>query len=119
MHDLRGRDFLSNTETKELLFNSLGGEQCVAFFGVPEYIIFPTMLTGPVFCTKVLTNSYHDYPSFERTHAQTRDLLCFLAAALGMVRTPATPAAKVSHRSAHALLSPALAYQLSLTTRAL
>ena len=38
-----------------------------------EYIIFPTMLTGPVFCTKVLQSSYHDYPSFQRTYAQVRD----------------------------------------------
>ena len=85
VRDLRGGDFLSNAEVKELLFNSIGGEQVEAFFGVPEYVIFPTMLTGPVFCTKVLQSSYHDFPSFERTYSQLRDLLVFIATSLGMV----------------------------------
>ena len=59
--------------------------QVDAFFGVPEYIIFPTMLTGPVFFTPVLEGGFHDFPSFERTYHQLRDLLCFVAATLGLV----------------------------------
>ena len=43
------------------------------------------MLTGPVFQTKVLLSSYHDFPSFDRTYQQLRDLLCFIAAALGLI----------------------------------
>jgi hypothetical protein len=85
--DLRRCDLVSNVEKKELLFYSLGGRQCEVFFGVAEYVIFPTMLTGPVFCTKVLLSSYHDFPSFERTYQQLRDLLCFVAAALGILHS--------------------------------
>ena len=57
VRELRHGDLLSNAEKKELLFYSLGRGQVDAFFGV-EYIIFPTMLTGPVFFTPVLEGGF-------------------------------------------------------------
>ena len=91
VRDLRHGDFLSNSERKELLFYSLGGEQCERFFGVPEYVIFPTMLTGPVFHTTVLKGGFHDFPSFERTYEQLRDLLLYMGANLGMISQTQLP----------------------------
>ena len=70
---------------RQLLFYSIGGAQGDAFFGVPEYVVFPTMLTGPAFFTSVLEGGFHDYPSFERTYHQLRDLLAFVGASLGLV----------------------------------
>ena len=58
-----------------------------AFFGVAEYVIFPTMLTSPVFCTKMLLEGKSEYPSFERTVEQMRDLLCYVCALLGMLHS--------------------------------
>ena len=83
--DLRRSDHLSNAEKKELLFYSLGGKHCESVFGVAEYVIFPTMISSPVFVEKMLKGASHDYPSFERTLAQLRDLLCWAGAVLGMI----------------------------------
>ena len=46
---------------------------------------FPTMISSPVFVEKVLKDASHDYPSFERTLTQLRDLVCFVLAVLGLV----------------------------------
>jgi hypothetical protein len=59
--------------------------QVERFFGVPEYLIFPTMISSPVFTDKVLQDGAYEYPSFKRTYIQLRDLLIFLAATLGLV----------------------------------
>ena len=51
---LRASDLISDSELDDLLFRFIGGrEACEDFFGVPEYVLFPAMLTSPLFCAKV------------------------------------------------------------------
>ena len=78
---MRDADCLSNAERDELLFFWLSGTDSEAIFGVPEYVIFPTFITSPVFTSTVVQlqhgrrSEHHTYSSFRRTMQQTRDLL--------------------------------------------
>lgn len=87
---LRSTDFLSDVERDELVFEFLGeGSGCEAFFGTAEYVLYPTMLTSPVFTAAAWQprRSTTAYPSFTRTLLQTRDLLVWLCVKLGLVAT--------------------------------
>eukprot|EP00966_Prymnesium_polylepis_P262169 6055980-Prymnesium_polylepis.1 len=48
----------------------MSGQQVASFFGVPEYVVFPTILTGPVACKKGIEEGSAGYPFFDRTLAQ-------------------------------------------------
>ena len=82
---LRYNDQISNTERDELLFGFVTGTDVEDFFGVPEYVLFPTMLTSPVFTATVWQQGKRAYPSFERTMLQARDLLVWLCVKLGLI----------------------------------
>ena len=73
---LRASDLISDSELDDLLFRFIGGrEACEDFFGVPEYVIYPTMVSSTVFTTQVVRGQYStSYPSFSRTLRQARDL---------------------------------------------
>ena len=49
MKALRKSDLLSTNEHDELLFVELRGPQVMQAFGAEVYVLFPTMLTSPVF----------------------------------------------------------------------
>ena len=70
-----------------MLFRFIGGrEACEDFFGVPEYVIYPTMVSSTVFTTQVVRGQYStSYPSFSRTLRQARDLGVWLLCQLGLV----------------------------------
>ncbi|KAL3933773.1 MAG: hypothetical protein SGPRY_000137 [Prymnesium sp.] len=74
VRNLRERDLLSNLERDELLFFMLREPEHAAFFGTPEYIVFPSMMTAPVF-----------YTSLWRHGLSVRDLLAWLLISLGLV----------------------------------
>jgi len=86
LRDLRSSDLLSNNEFEDLKFNFLSGPKQQSIFGVTEYVIFPVMLTSPALCSAAVSGSLlHNYPSFQRTLLQLRDLLCWLLLQLGML----------------------------------
>ena len=74
MHTLRAGDHLSDVERDDLLFSVLRGPQCEAFFGVPEYVVFPTMLTSPVFDHKAWGSDLSCFAPAKPTLLQTCDL---------------------------------------------
>ena len=81
---LRDGDLLSDAEVTNLCFRFLADEPT---FGVPEYVIYPSMLTSPVFTLLVARGVFRtSYPSFARTLRQTRDLTVWLLVTLGAVR---------------------------------
>ena len=82
---LRFNDNLSNEERDELLFPLLSGRDCEAFFDVPEYVIFPTMLTAPALAPSAWQHGKRAYASFERSLLQMRDLVVWLLVQLGIV----------------------------------
>jgi len=67
------------------VFSFVEGADCEEFFGTPEYVLFPTMLTSPVFTATVWQHGKRAYPSFERTLLQTRDLMVWLCVKLGLI----------------------------------
>ena len=69
----------------QLLFSWITGAECNEFFGVPEYVIFPPMITSPVFLATVWRNGKRVYSSFEKTLLQTRDLAVWLAMQMRLV----------------------------------
>ena len=113
MASLRFTDVLSNVERDELVFSFISGADCEDFFGTSEYaadlpqrpppthtltttstalfpvfhryVLFPTMLTSPVFTATVWQQGKRAYPSFERTLMQTRDLMVWLCVKLGLI----------------------------------
>ena len=50
------------------------------------YVLFPAMLTSPVFSRHIWEQRTSSYPSVVRSLLQTRDLLWFLLLQLGLVR---------------------------------
>ena len=82
---LRFNDNLSNEERDELLFPLLSGRDCEAFFDVPEYVIFPPMLTAPALAPSAWQHGKRAYASFERSLLQMRDLVVWLLVQLGIV----------------------------------
>ena len=81
---LRDGDLLSDAEVANLCFRFLADEPV---FGVPEYVVYPSMLTSPVFTLLVARGVFGtSYPSFARTLRQTRDLTVWLLVTLGAVR---------------------------------
>jgi len=81
---LRDGDLLSDAEVTNLCFRFLADETT---FGVPEYVIYPSMLSSPVFTLLVARGVFRtSYPSFARTLRQTRDLTVWLLITLGAVR---------------------------------
>ena len=91
---LRGCDLLTHAEHDEMLFASLRGtghEQACgkgaqSFFNVPEYLIFPTMISSPVFDSKAWKGSLMSFPMAAPALRQACDLLCWLLVALGLTR---------------------------------
>ena len=83
---LRTSDLLSTNEQDELLFVELRGKQVEQAFGVEVYVLFPAMLTSPVFSRRIWEQRTSSYPSVVRSLLQTRDLLWFLLLQLGLVR---------------------------------
>ena len=77
--------FNDNEERDELLFPLLSGRDCEAFFDVPEYVIFPTMLTAPALAPSAWQHGKRAYASFERSLLQMRDLVVWLLVQLGIV----------------------------------
>ena len=74
------------------------GPEAEAIFGVPEYVILPTFITSPVFTRAAVRlqqgtgygaagwrAEHRAYNSMPRTMQQTRDLLIWLLASLGVV----------------------------------
>ncbi|KAL3933695.1 MAG: hypothetical protein SGPRY_000170 [Prymnesium sp.] len=108
VRNLRARDLLSDLEQDELLFFVLREPEHVNFFGTPEYLVFPSMLTAPVFYTPLWRHGLSvNYPHSQRTLlqvrfqpfpelacrqeesfescAQMRDLIAWLLVSLGLV----------------------------------
>ena len=104
---LRDADQLSNVERSELLFGHITGDDASKFFGVPEYVIFPTFVTSPVLTAGAIplqararawqfgSTQFAD-PAVTRTLIQTRDLLLFLAVKIGVVSHESREAAMVA-----------------------
>ena len=84
VHELRYEDYLSDHERDELLFRVLSGPHIEAFFGVPEYIVFPTMLTSPVFDSKSWGTGLKSFTPALPSLYQTCDLVCWLIVTLGL-----------------------------------
>ena len=85
VYSLRARDQMSNAERDDLLFVSLSRPEHRSFFGVPEYLIFPSMMSAPVFYSRLWHRGLsHMYPHTTRVVLQTRDLTCWLLVALGI-----------------------------------
>ena len=105
VRSLRARDLLSNAERDELLFFSLREIEHVAFFGCPEYLVFPAMLASPLFYAKLWHRRLLGlYPHTLRSALQTRDLAVFLLVTLDVVPASqkATMCAVVNRMWAHA-----------------
>ena len=85
---LRGCDLLTHAEHDEMLFASLRGtgheQGAQSFFNVPEYLIFPTMISSPVFDSKAWKGSLMSFPMAAPALRQACDLLCWLLVALGL-----------------------------------
>ena len=84
VHVLRDGDHLTDNERNELLFFALEGEQCESFFGVPEYVIFPTMLSSPVFDSKSWEQNLAHFPAALPALQQTCDLVVWLLECIGL-----------------------------------
>ena len=82
---LRRADLLSNSEQAELLFEPQADPQCREAFGVDSYVLFPTMITSPVFATALWEQRTSSYPSVIRTFLQTRDCMWYLLVQLNLV----------------------------------
>ncbi|KAL1498897.1 hypothetical protein AB1Y20_013419 [Prymnesium parvum] len=112
IHNMRERDYLSNSERDELIFFALREPEHVAVFGTPEYLVFPTMLTAPVFDTHPWNRGHFTrYQHTVRTMLQTRDLFAWLLITLGVVEKrelgPLLNAlTSVSSRAGESLRSP-------------
>ena len=105
VRSLRARDLLSNAERDELLFFSLREAKHVAFFGCPEYLVFPAMLASPLFYAKLWHRRLLGlYPHTLRAALQTRDLAVFLLVTLDVVPASqkTTMCAVVNRMWAHA-----------------
>ena len=86
VHTLRGYDLVSDAELGDLLFRFIGGTSARAFFGVGEYVLYPPMLSSPVYTSRVVHGSFTStYPHFHRALRQLRDVLCFLLVQVGVV----------------------------------
>ena len=86
---LRARDHITNKESNDLKFVFLKGRDVEQIFDAPEYIIFPPMLTSSVFSRANFdTGSMSQYPFFETTLIQTKDLLCVLMTEVLRVVSP-------------------------------
>ena len=69
----------------ELLFEPLRDPMCREAFGVDFYVLFPTMVTSPVFARAIWEQRTSSYPSIVRTFLQTRDCVWYLLVQLNLV----------------------------------
>ena len=82
---LRTSDLLSNLERDELLFEPLREPLVREAFGVDSYVLFPTMLTSPVFSKHIWEQRQSSFPSVVRTLLQARDCTWYLLVQLNLV----------------------------------
>ena len=118
VNGFREVDHLSDVES-DLLFSVLRGDEIEAFFGAPEYIIFPTMITSPVFDHKSWGSDLSLFAPAKPALLQTCDLICWLLVALGL--TPEADRIKlrgVLHELAH-LAFEAVRHDTDWTSRLL
>ncbi|KAL3933383.1 MAG: hypothetical protein SGPRY_000300 [Prymnesium sp.] len=90
VESLRKRDLLSNSEHDELIFASLDLPDHTLFFGVPQFMVLPAMVSAPIFAASrgksVISPSDTSYAAFQPALLQLRDLNIYLLVSMGLIK---------------------------------